>query len=358
MSQEASTQVSMDQSARDETLCFETIFDHPPALLPVPTELTTGQRPELQVVDRFTRGVAIVGRFALSPSLIGAKVDVDPTRQLRVRVRMSIDKTSEDWWHKRPPEHVTREDTATGRLMLLRSQGETRAVCYLAPADDTHGSPAVGMVEFDLPPGAVTKEGLLILEALDAAALPDWAQSRIMPYSQVGVRVDRIELFVPDGSPARVTPFVGRRPDGFDAQLVTTWPAVDGSVAPVHVRVRRQHARAATLTRRAVNKAIRESRRRLLAEGPTVPMQDAVRRWLDQGLVSVDGVGLESGRPLRAALVSQDGPRNPAHAHAQLRIEDGPTDEPVLFRMITDADGVDVPTDLGRMQLIWDVLPG
>lgn len=348
--------MSVDQTARDSTLHFETIFDHPVALLPVPTELTAGQRPELQVVDRFTRGVAIVGRFALSPSLIGAKVDVDDSKPLRVRARLSIDKTSEDWWHKRPPEHVTREETATGRLLMLRSQGETRAVCYLAPADDAHGSPAIGMVEFDLPPGSVTKEGLLILEALDAPALPDWAQERIMPYSQVGVRIDRIELFVPDGSPARVTPFVGRQPGGFAAQLVTTWPAAHGSVGPVHVRVRRQYPRAATLTRRAVNKAIRESRRRLLTEGPTVPMQDALRGWLERGLVHVDGVGLESGTPVRAALVPQDGPRNPAHAHAELRIQDGPTDEPVLFRISTDAEGVDVPADLGRMQLIWDVL--
>lgn len=342
--------------ATDSTLSFETIFDHPPALLPVPTELTAGQRPELQVVDRFTRGVAIVGRFALSPSLIGAKVDVDPARPLRVRVRMSIDKTSEEWWHKRPPEHVTREDTATGRLMLLRSQGETRAVCLLAPARDEFGGPAIGTVEFDLPPGSVTKEGLLILEAIDAPDLPEWAEARVMPYSQVGVRVDRIDLFVPGAAPAQVMPFVGRQPDGFAAQLVTTWPQVDGSVAPVHVRVRRQYPRAATLARRAVNKAVRESRKRLRSEGPTVPLQDAVNGWLHRGLVRVDGVGLESGRPVRAALVPAGGPRNPAHAHAELRIQDGPSDEPVLFRIVTDADGVDVPTDLGRMQLVWDVL--
>lgn len=338
----------------ESPLSFDTIFDQPVPLLPVPTVLTAGQRPELQVVDRFTRGVAIVGRFALSPSLIGAKVDVDASRPLRVRVRMSIDKTSEDWWHKRPPEHVTREDTATGRLLVLRSQGETRAVCYLAPATDTHGAPATGTVEFDLLPGSVTREGLLILEAVDATGLPEWAEARIMPYSQVGVRIDQIELFVPDGTAAAVTPFVGRQLDGFAAQLITTWPQLDGSIAPVHVRVRRQYPRAATLGRRAVNKAIRESRRRLLSTGPTVAMHDVLRRWLDDGLIHLDGVGLESGAPVQARLVLRGGSDNAAHAHADLHIEPGMAAEPVLLRVVTDAAGVDVAAELGRMRLIWD----
>lgn len=339
----------------ESPLSFDTIFDQQVPLLPVPSVLTAGQRPELQVVDRFTRGVAIVGRFALSPSLIGAKIDVDDGRPLRVRVRMSIDKTSEDWWHKRPPEYVTREDGATGRLLVLRSQGETRAVCYLAPATDSHGAPASGTVEFDLPPGAVTREGLLILEAIDAPALPDWAQARIMPYSQVGVRIDQIELLVPTKGAASVTPFVGRQHDGFAAQLVTTWAQPDGTIAPAHLRVRRQPPRAATLARRAVNKAIRESRRRLLPNEPTVAMHDALRRWLDDGLVHVDGVGLESGSPVRGRLVARAGSNNPAHAHADLHIEPGPVVEPVLLRIVTDANGVDVPAELGQLQLIWDV---
>ena len=342
----------------ESPLSFDTIFDQPVPLLPVPTVLTAGQRPELQVVDRFTRGVAIVGRFALSPSLIGAKVDVDPTRPLRVRVRLSIDKMSEEWWHKRPPEHVTREDTATGRLLVLRSQGETRAACYLAPANDTHGAPATGTVEFDLPAGSVTKEGLLILEAVDAPTLPDWAKPRIMPYGQVGVRIDQLELLVPGDGAAMVTPFVGRQRDGFAAQLVTTWPQPDGSIAPVHVRVRRQPYRAAGLARRAVNKAIRESRRRLLPNDPSVAMQDAFGRWLDAGLIRVDGVGLETGSLVRGRLVARSGADNPAHAHADLHIEQGPTHEPVLLRIVTDANGVDVPAELGRMQIIWDTPAG
>lgn len=345
--------------ALDESpLSFDTIFDQPAPLLPVPTMLTAGQRPELQVVDRFTRGVAIVGRFALSPSLIGAKVDVDDSRPLRVRVRMSIDKTSEEWWHKRPPEHVTREDGATGRLMILRSQGETRAVCYLAPADDTHGSAAIGTVEFDLPAGSVSRDGLLILEAVDAPALPDWARARIMPYSQVGVRIDQIELSVPRSGTASVTPFVGRQRDGLAVQLISTWPAANGELAPVHVRLRRQPPRAATLARRAVNKAIRESRRRLLPNDPTVPLPDALRRWLDAGLIDVDGVGLETGAPVRGRLVARAGSDNPAHAHADLHIEQGPVGEPVLLRVVTNAEGVDVPAELGHLQLIWDTPAG
>ncbi|MFC6707897.1 hypothetical protein [Flexivirga alba] len=342
----------------ESPLSFVTIFDQPVPLLPVPTVLTAGQRPELQVVDRFTRGVAIVGRFALSPSLIGAKVDVDPTRPLRVRVRLSIDKMSEEWWHKRPPEHVTREDTATGRLLVLRSQGETRAVCYLAPANDTHGAPATGTVEFDLPAGSVTKEGLLILEAVDAPTLPDWAESRIMSYGQVGVRIDQLDLLVSGGGAAPVTPFVGRQRDGFAAQLVTTWPQPDGSIAPVHVRVRRQHYRAAGLARRAVNKAIRESRRRLHSNEPTVEMHDVLRRWLDAGLVNVEGAGLETGSPVPGRLVARSGSNDAAHAHADLHIEQDAVREPVLLRIVTDATGVNVPAELGTMQLIWDTPVG
>lgn len=337
-------------------LSFDTIFDRPVPLLPVPSVLTGGQRPELQVVDRFTRGVAIVGRFALSPSLIGAKVAVDARRPLRVRVRLSTDEVSEQWWHKRPPEHVTREESATGRLLLVRSQGRTRAVCYLAPATDTHGAATVATVEFDLPPGSVSAEGLLILEAIDAPALPAWAAARIMPYSQVGVRIDRIELLVPDDGPARVAPFVGRQRDGLAAQLVTSWPGPHGAVAPVHLRVRRQPPRAATIGRRALNKAVRESRRRLWPDEPTVAMTEALRRWVATGSVRVDGAGLHSGTPVTARLVVRQHSDDPSHAHADLHLDPGTPDEPVLLRITTDAAGVDRPAELGRRQLIWDAL--
>ena len=46
---------------------------------------------------------------------------------------------------------------------------------------------------------------------------------------------------------------------------------------------------------------------------------------------------------------------DPAHAHADLHIEQGRVGEPVLLRIVTDPTGVDVPAELGPMQIIWDV---
>lgn len=336
-------------------LNFETIFDEPVPSLPVPCTVTAGQVPELKVVDRFTRGVAIVGRFALSPSLIGLKVQPG-TAPVRVRVALSTDKVTDTWWHKRTPDDLTRPDTATGRLFLLRSQGKTRGAIYLAAVSDRPEAHVRGAVEFDLEPGALTEEGLLVLEVIEPHALPTWAQPRVMKYSPVGVRIDSITVQHADPArPAEFGSFAAHdrhvdRPD-----LIAVNADASGAVT-ARLRVRRQYPRAEVTLARAANKVVREMRQRVVRRDPAIEVSQILQAWLEHGDLEVEGYTLETQRTVTPVLALEPVPGQPDHAFVRVSFP-SPLGEPVLLKVKVRDGLTQEHPGLRHRVLIWEPAP-
>ena len=103
-------------------LALQTAFETPVPSLPVPATLTAGNRPELLVVDKMARGVALLGRYGATPALFGLKV-CPGAGTVRVSVQFGLDKTSTDWWEARAPEHLTNRDAARGRCPCSARRG-------------------------------------------------------------------------------------------------------------------------------------------------------------------------------------------------------------------------------------------
>lgn len=338
--------------AESPVLSFGTIFDEPSPTLDVPCVLSGGQQPEVKVVDRFTRGVDIVGRFALEPSLLGLKVDPGENR-VRVRVQLSVDATTDEWWDRRTPMDTTRPEKATARLFLLRSQARTRAAVVLAAADMAPDGPARSQVEFDLEPGAVNADGLLILEAIQPAELPVWAADRVMPYAPVGVRVDKIWLTEVDADEAAVRPFVANDRDLGKHQILTLHPA-EGGVAG-RIRLRRHYFRPVAVASRAGRKVWRESRSRVLRRpDPTPPMESVIAEWIAQDELEITGVELESGAPVDVEVSVADGNGNPEHGFVEFRVPTPPAG-PVLVGVRHRDPQVGQRPALRHRMVTWEV---
>lgn len=339
--------------ANAPTLAFDTIFDEPSPSLEVPCVLDGGQRPEVKVVDRFTRGIAVVGRFALEPALLGLKVTPGDA-PVRVRVQVSVDSTTDTWWHKRTPADTTRGPEATARMFLLRSQARTRAAIALGAPDMRPDGAVRAQVEFDLEPGAVHPDGLLILEAVQLSTLPDWAATRVMPYSPVGVRIDKVWLDEADSQdPAVVRPFVINNRGLGEEQLITLHPRADGSAG--RVRVRRHYHRPSALVSRAGRKVVRESRTRLLRQADHAPpMDQVVADWIARGELAVRGVDLATGRAteVRLSAVTVDDHRD--HGFVELTVPD-PPEGPVLVGVRHTDPRAALRPELRRRLVTWEV---
>lgn len=334
-------------------LSFGTDFDEPSPALEVPCKVEAGQCPEVKVVDRFTRGVDIVGRFALEPSLLGLKVDPGEA-PVRVRVQFGVDETTDEWWDRRTPQDTVRKDTATARLFLLRSQARTRAAVALAAPDMTPDGPARAQVEFDLEPGAVSADGLLILEVVQPPELPQWAADRVMPYAPVGVRVDRIWLDPVDSDdPAAVRPFIANDRDLSAHQVLTLHPAADGAAG--RIRVRRHYFRPLAITSRAGRKAWRESRARLLRRpDPAPPMESVVAGWLAADELEIIGVELESGTRVEVEAAAVPSGRNPEHGFVEFCVPDPPAGPVLVGIRHRDRDVANRP-ELRHRLVTWEV---
>jgi hypothetical protein len=180
---------------------FRTIFDRPPGVLVPPAVVKTGHSPGFQVADQVFRATRLTGRFA-SSGLVGLKVRVEG-EGVRVRVRVSVDAKSVRQWEKRigSPQDAGR----LPRLLLIRSQGRLRQSVLLDPR---FGGRPYAWAVFDLMPGEVPEDGLLLIEILDAGDAP-WVsdplravlRDRVAPSGATGVRIDQIEL-LPLGVPA------------------------------------------------------------------------------------------------------------------------------------------------------------
>lgn len=168
---------------------FDTAYDAViPALLVTDT-LTRGDHPALMLVDGVARGAAVLGRFTRSPGLIGLKVS--PAQDtVRVTVSLVVDDTSATWWESRVPADVTPRSTSAPRLVVVRSQGVTRAVTLFEPS-------AAGPrdIVFEVRAADLDGDGLLTIE-LDglSTAAPDSAREGLLAHPAVGVIVRSVGL--------------------------------------------------------------------------------------------------------------------------------------------------------------------
>lgn len=168
---------------------FDTAYDAVVPPLPLSETLSRGDNPALMVVDGFARGAAVPGRFTRSPGLIGLKVAAAQDA-VRVAVSLSVDDTSATWWESRVPAEVTPRGTSVPRLVVVRSQGLTRAVTFFEP-----GATAPREIVFEVPASELDGEDLLTIE-LDglSGAAPAWAREGLLPHPAVGVIVRSVGL--------------------------------------------------------------------------------------------------------------------------------------------------------------------
>ncbi|BCJ36461.1 hypothetical protein Athai_39640 [Actinocatenispora thailandica] len=166
---------------------FDTVLDRPvPALRP-PVTVRTGGGASLQICDGFVRGTGIVGRFSASPGLLGLKVAAGGP--VRVSVVLRADRETATWWEHRVPDSVRPRRPHAARLLLVRSQGATRAAALLTRPRGAFALDATATVRFDLAADELPADGLLVLEIADAAA-----GTGSLPYAAVGVRIDSVAV--------------------------------------------------------------------------------------------------------------------------------------------------------------------
>jgi hypothetical protein len=184
------------------SLRFTTEFDGPDTSAPVPVTVGSGQHEALRVVDNVQRRIARLGRCEGSPALVGLKIAPDP-RPLRVTVEVFADRATASMWTKFGPSGGTRCHLGP-RLLIVRSQGATRAAVMLARSAGQFEFDAHTTVTFDLPANGVDAGGLLVVE-LAEAAVPDWAYGRLAPMPAIGIGIDKIAVRPVSGDPAPAT---------------------------------------------------------------------------------------------------------------------------------------------------------
>ena len=175
---------------------FLTMFDAPVPPAGLPVALTSGTDAALQLADGLFRGDGLVGRVTHPDALAGVRVAVPAgVRSVRVVVTLAVDDASPRWWDERVPEEVPRRRPTAPRLIHVLSQGESRAVTMLRRSAADRGRPTCTVVTFDLAGTELDPDGLLVVELRSVSdRLPPWAAAQVLPYSAVGVRVDRIDV--------------------------------------------------------------------------------------------------------------------------------------------------------------------
>jgi hypothetical protein len=178
------------------SLRFTTQFDGPDTSVALPVTVGSGQHDGLRIADNVQRRVERLGRCEGSPALVGLKV-VPDGRPLRVTVDLFADRATAGMWTKFGPASGPRDHFGP-RLLLVRSQGGTRAAVMVARGAGQFEFHATTTVTFDLPPNAVDADGVLIVE-LAEAALPEWASGRLAVMPAAGIGIDGIGVRPIDG---------------------------------------------------------------------------------------------------------------------------------------------------------------
>ena len=184
------------------SLRFTTDFDTPETHAELPVTVGSGRHEALLVVDNVQRRSERLGRCEGSPALVGLKISPDP-RPLRVTVELFADRTTAGMWSKFGPSGDARGHFGP-RLIIIRSQGATRAAAMVARGDGQFEFNARTKITFDLPGSSVAVDGLLIVE-LAEATLPDWAAGRLAPTPAIGLGIERISVRPVEGDMAPVT---------------------------------------------------------------------------------------------------------------------------------------------------------
>ncbi|GAA2891958.1 hypothetical protein GCM10010517_56380 [Streptosporangium fragile] len=174
---------------------FVTEHDRPAPVLVPPVAVESGRSDGFQVADQVYRGTRFVGRFA-SAGLAGFKV-LGTEAGVRVRVVLSLDNKSVVHWRKNVDDCAAA--SRLPRLIQIRSQGRLRQ-CVLLDSRSARKRPRA-TAEFDLAADELPPDGLLCVEAVDAAEwygtsprLTDAVRGRIAPSGVTGVRIDRVEF--------------------------------------------------------------------------------------------------------------------------------------------------------------------
>lgn len=191
-------------TGRDRHLRLATRFDEviqPPEL---PTTFSRGDAPAVQLLDGFVQGRQILGRFVVTPGLLGLRAAATG-RAVRVTLRLRVDEESATWWRSRVGERTAAPDDvgAAPRLLQVRSQGSVRGAVLLARAPWSQpATPLRAAVSFALQPAELPADGLLLLELCDPpGALPP-AAARLLPSAAVGVQPTEVVLEELPGTPA------------------------------------------------------------------------------------------------------------------------------------------------------------
>ncbi len=170
---------------------FATEFDEPASSRDLPALFTSGGDPEVLVVDRVARGVAIVGRVQGASGAVVLKVRTGG-RPVRVRVDLHVDGASQGAWSR--AASPTRGVRELPRLVMVRAQGTDRAAVLISrQRGRLRMVEAHAWVEFDLHADEVGRDELLIIELADAT-LPPWAATSLSPLAAVGVRINQVEV--------------------------------------------------------------------------------------------------------------------------------------------------------------------
>jgi hypothetical protein len=167
---------------------FQTDFDAERPTFTAPLDVASGQHPALAVVDGFLRGEAVVGRCDSGAGLIGLAVHSGGA-PVDVTVTVAAD--------RRTPEFTDRGLAAGAprphepRVLLVRSQGRTRAAALLSRAPRDFNFRTRATVRFRVDGTEIAEDGLFVVELADSALDPGLG---IAPYAASGIRIDTVKL--------------------------------------------------------------------------------------------------------------------------------------------------------------------
>ncbi|HKD97994.1 MAG TPA: hypothetical protein VKB69_10375 [Micromonosporaceae bacterium] len=179
---------------------FETEFDTRRETFTAPLKIASGQHPVVAVVDGFLRGEAVVGRFENGPGLVGFAVHSGGV-PVDVTVTVAADRRTPEFNDRGLAMGAPRPHDP--RLLLVRSQGRTRAATLLSrgPHDFTFRTRTT--VRFRVESDEISEDGLFVLELADSALDVDLG---IAPYAAAGVRIDAVTLALAAADPVNPPP--------------------------------------------------------------------------------------------------------------------------------------------------------
>lgn len=187
-------------------LRFDTVFDDPPPPTRAPFKISRGDHPAVRVTDSFVRDNHGIGRCEGSPALIGLKL-AKPDQPVRVTISLRATVETGATWRRFAPERVASREAYQPRVLLVRSQGATRAVVVIAREPGAFAYDSRHVVRFDVQPSELSDDGLLVIELAEPAEPPLWAMSQLAPHPAAGVEITAVDVSASHAAaPSRLEP--------------------------------------------------------------------------------------------------------------------------------------------------------